>query len=58
MEREIEAIKEDLYKICWYMRGGVTISEVLEMDYRDRVIIGRIIEENLETTKNSGLPFF
>jgi hypothetical protein len=28
------------------------------LSYEDRVIIGKIIERNLETTKESGLPFF
>jgi hypothetical protein len=58
MEKEVEAVKEDLLRVCWYMRGGLTLSEAYEMDYQDRVIIGKIIEDNLETTKKSGLPFF
>jgi hypothetical protein len=40
------------------MRGGITYSEVYEIDYQDREIIGKIIKDNLETTKKSGLPFF
>jgi len=58
MENETKAIKDELYKICWFMRGGVTISEAYLMDYDDRKIVGKIIENNLETTKTSGLPFF
>jgi hypothetical protein len=40
------------------MRGSVTIEEVWQLDNEDRAIIFKIIEENLETTKKSGLPFF
>ena len=58
MEKEVEAIKEDIFKLCWYMRGGLTVSEAYNMDYQDRLIIGRIVEQNLEVTKTSGLPFF
>ena len=58
MENETKAIKDELYKICWFMRGGITISEAYLMDYDDRKIVGKIIESNLETTKTSGLPFF
>ena len=58
MEGEIKAIKEDLLRICWFMRGGVTLSEAYDLDHKDREIIGKIIESNLETTKTSGLPFF
>jgi hypothetical protein len=40
------------------MRGGVTYEDVLNMSTTERNIIGKLIEENLETTKKSGLPFF
>lgn len=58
MELETKAVKEDLLRICWFMRGGVTISEAYNLDFQDRELIGKIIESNLETTKESGLPFF
>jgi hypothetical protein len=58
MDREVEAIKNNLYQMCWYMRGGVTIDQMFMMDSNDRTIISKIIKENLETTKESGLPFF
>ena len=58
MENETKAIKSDLFKLCWFMRGGVTISEAYELDMQDRELIGKIVEGNLETTKSSGLPFF
>jgi hypothetical protein len=40
------------------MRGGVTYSEAMDMSVVEREIIGKIIEENLETTKKSGMAFF
>jgi len=40
------------------MRGGVSYEEAMFMSYEDREIVGRIIKENLTTTKESGLPFF
>lgn len=57
-EKDTKAIKEELYKICWYMRGSVSISEVYSLTVEDREIIRALIEENLETTKKSGMPFF
>lgn len=57
-ELESKAIKDELFKICWYMRGGITYSESLMLSREEREIIARIIEKNLETTKESGLPFF
>jgi hypothetical protein len=40
------------------MRGAVSMDDAFAMTFEDREIIGKIVEENLETTKKSGLPFF
>lgn len=40
------------------MRGSVTVEDAFLMTVEDREILSRIIKENLETTKKSGLPFF
>ncbi len=58
LDRESKAIKEELLKMCWYMRGGLTYEESMFLSYHERESIGKIIEDNLETTKKSGLPFY
>ena len=40
------------------MRGGITYNEALQLGHQEREIIHKIIEDNMETTKKSGLPFF
>ena len=40
------------------MRGGVSYEDVLNMSAEERKHISKLIEENLETTKKSGMPFF
>jgi len=40
------------------MRGGLTYSESLMLTNEDRDILAKIIESNLETAKESGMPFF
>jgi hypothetical protein len=40
------------------MRGGLTYDEAIMLGIDERNIIGKIVEENMETTKKSGLPFF
>jgi hypothetical protein len=40
------------------MRGSLTIEQAYQLDYESREIIQKIVEENLETTKKTGLPFF
>lgn len=44
--------------MTWYMRGGISYEEVMMLSAEEREIIGKIIKSNLETTKESGLPFF
>jgi hypothetical protein len=40
------------------MRGGVTLEEAYQLDYSDRQLINALIKDNLETTKETGMPFF
>jgi hypothetical protein len=58
MDRESKALKEEILRACWYMRGGLTYNEGMELGFEEREIISRIIKDNMETTKKSGLPFF
>jgi hypothetical protein len=58
LEKEIKQFKLELTKICWYMRGSVSLEEVYFMSPEDREICATLISENIETTKKSGLPFF
>jgi hypothetical protein len=58
IDRDTKAIKEELLKISWYMRGGISYSESHMLTYDERELVGKIIESNLSTTKESGLPFF
>ena len=57
LDKEALAIKKDALKICWYMRG-MSYAEAMSLSYDERVLVGEIIKDNLETTKKSGLPFF
>jgi hypothetical protein len=57
-EKDTKALREELIKICWYMRGGITLSEAFLLTMDDRLLVGQLIEENLKVTKDSGLPFF
>ena len=58
LDKESKAIKKDLLKMCWYMRGGLTYEEAYNLSVQEREIINDIIKDNLETTKKSKLPFF
>ena len=57
-EKDSKAIKKNLLKMCWYMRGGLTYSEALMLSNEEQRIINSIVEENLATTEKTKLPFF
>ena len=40
------------------MRGSLTVEEAFQLDNEDRSLMFKLVEENLETTKKTGLPFF
>jgi hypothetical protein len=58
LEDESKALKKELYKLAWFMRGALTFEQAYLLDVADREILGEIVQENLETTKESQLPFF
>jgi thiamine monophosphate synthase len=57
LDNEIKEFKQELFKISWYMRGGVTVSQLLEQySYEDRGMIYNVIKENVEATKETRMP--
>jgi hypothetical protein len=58
METDVDNIRQEALKMAWYMRGGITYDQSLQLSANERKFIGNLIKENLETTKKSGLPFF
>jgi hypothetical protein len=58
MEKETVEIRREALQLSWYMRGGITYDQALQLSVSERTLISELIKENLETTKKSGLPFF
>lgn len=58
METEAKAIKEQGFRLAWYMRGGINYEQVLQLSPAEREMISELVKENIETTKKSGLPWF
>ena len=58
LDEESKALKKEIFKLAWFMRGSINIDQAYQLDYQDRLLIGEIVQENLEFTKDSGLPFF
>ena len=58
LDNESKQFKADLLRLCWYMRGGLTMTEAFETCQEDRILMSAIVKETLLTTKKSRLPFF
>lgn len=44
--------------MAWHMRGGASYVDILNMSLSERKQIQKLIEDNMEITKKSGLPYF
>jgi hypothetical protein len=58
MVKQIDAIDSNAQRIGWYMRGGVTYNDIMMMSGKQVDSLNKIIDDNLETSKKSGMPFF
>jgi hypothetical protein len=58
MVRQINDLDKNAIRMSWYMRGGVSYNDIMNMTSSQVDALNSIIEENLETTKKSKLPFF
>ena len=57
-KKESKAIKAELINLSWFMRGGLQYDDAYLLSQEEREIISKLVEDNMETTKKSGLPFF
>ena len=58
MEKEVTVIRTEAIKLSWYMRGGITYEQAMALSHPERTIVSELVNQNLETTKKTGLPFF
>jgi len=50
-------LKDEIFRISWYMRGGVSSQDLFHTYTRDdRIVMNEVIKDNIELTKKSGLP--
>ena len=58
MENDSNEIKTSALKLSWFMRGGVSYEDILNMSTYERTQLNEIVKSNLETTKKTNIPFF
>ena len=52
-ENNIAELKTVVAQICWYMRGGVNYSQLMEMSNRDFKYFNSVVEDNIELSKKN-----
>ncbi len=57
-ENDTKALREELFRLSWFMRGGLSFTESFLLTPEDREIITKIVDSNIEITKQQGIPFF
>lgn len=58
LDSEAKALKAEILKLCWFMRGGLTYDEGMMLSQQEKDMIIKLVNDNLDTTKESGMPFF
>lgn len=56
MAQQADAIEQDIFKLCWYMRGSISLEQAYNLSNSDREKIKRVIEDNIELSKQVGTP--
>ena len=55
-KKQLDTLHKNLYKLTWYMRGGVSISELHDMPVNHITYLNDIVSENFEMSKKAGVP--
>jgi hypothetical protein len=58
MEKERRGIVFNGQRLAWYMRGGIPFNDIMNMSRWEIENLHAIVDDNMETTKKSKLPFF
>ena len=55
-KKQLDTLHKNLYKLTWYMRGGVSITELHDMPAGHIAYINEIVTDNFELSKKAGTP--
>jgi len=55
-QKKLETLHKSLLKLTWYMRGGVSISELHEMPAGHIAYLNEIVQENFDLSQKAGTP--
>ena len=46
LDKECNAIRDDILRVTWYMRGGVNYEQAMQLSYEERKLIQKIVKDN------------
>lgn len=57
LDNEVKSFKQELFRLVWFMRGGVNINDLFNRyGFEDREMIRQVINDNVELTKKTQMP--
>jgi hypothetical protein len=57
LDQTVKEFKQELFRISWFMRGGISVNDLLfYYSHDDREAAYEVIKTNLENTKQSQMP--
>lgn len=57
MGNETKTITQDLLRMIWHMRGSISYSEAFNLTTHERSCIAKIIEDNIEISRQIKMPY-
>lgn len=57
-DKDTKAIKSELLRICWHMRGGISYQEAHMLTQDERDLVAKLVEEHMNVTQETGMPFY
>jgi hypothetical protein len=56
LENTNKNLKNELVRLCWYMRGSLDYNTAFELGPEDRSMMADLVKENIENVKATKMP--
>jgi len=56
MDAQSKNLKDELLRICWYMRGSISLEQAYMLSMDDRKLVANVIKDNIENVKKTKMP--
>jgi hypothetical protein len=57
LDNDTKRLKEEFFRMSWYMRGGVQVNDLMYLyGPEERKMISKIVSDNIELTEKTKMP--